>query len=66
MDALNMPSALVLLCFVKKLTVSGIIGKIHGIMSAAKPPKNPSQKVVPIPFQMDGTGAPVTVALKSS
>ena len=34
------PSAFVLLCFVKKLTVIGIIGKTHGIIKAIKPLKN--------------------------
>ena len=65
-EALKIPSAFVLDCLVKKLTVSGIIGKIQGMSSAAKPPKNPSQNVDPNPFQMDGTGALVTRTEKSS
>ena len=46
MMAFLIPSALVLLCFVKKLTVIGIIGKIQGIKSAAKPPKKAKKKIV--------------------
>ena len=53
------PAALDLLCFVKKLTVIGIIGKTHGVNRAAKPEKkaiikidhklllSPSSSVVP-------------------
>ena len=37
--ALNVPFRL--LAFVKKLTVSGIIGKTQGVSSARKPPRNP-------------------------
>ena len=65
-EALKIPSAFDLDCLVKKLTVNGIIGKIHGMISAAKPPKKPSQNVDPNPFQMDGTGALVTRTEKSS
>ena len=39
------PSALVLLCLVKKLTVIGIIGKIQGIKSAANPPRKAKKKI---------------------
>ena len=35
-----------MLCFVKKLTVIGIIGKIQGINSAANPPKKAKKKIV--------------------
>ena len=37
--AFRMPTAFVLLCFVKKLTVIGIIGKTQGVSKAAKPAK---------------------------
>ena len=30
---------------VKKLTVSGIIGKTHGVSSAKSPPRNPRPKI---------------------
>ncbi|CAI8167292.1 MAG: Uncharacterised protein [Cryomorphaceae bacterium] len=66
MDALTIPSAFVLLCLVKKLTVSGIIGKIQGMIRAAKPPKKPSQKVVPKPSQGEGSGASTISVLKST
>src|SRR5687768_9498437 len=41
-SALRIPAARVLLCFVKKLTVIGIIGKTHGVSSASHPPRNPA------------------------
>ncbi len=41
-----MPLERVLLCFVKKLTVIGIIGNTHGVKSAAKPPKKLKIKIV--------------------
>ena len=44
------PSAFVLLCFVKKLTVIGIIGKTHGVNNAANPPKNAKKKIDHNPF----------------
>ena len=37
--AFLIPAAFVLLCFVKKLTVIGIIGNTHGVNKAANPPK---------------------------
>src|SRR5690606_12017795 len=40
-----MDCALLLLFFVKKLTVKGSIGKIQGIINAAKPPKKPAIKI---------------------
>src|SRR5690554_4451319 len=42
--------ALVLLCFVKKLTVIGIIGKIQGVSNAVNPNKNATIKIVHNPF----------------
>ena len=42
MIALRIPAAFVLLCFVKKLTVIGIIGNTQGVKSANKPPKKPA------------------------
>ena len=45
-----MPSARVLDCFVKKLTVMGIMGKTHGVNSAANPKPNPSKNVQKSPF----------------
>ena len=44
------PSAFVLLCFVKKLTVIGIIGKTHGVNNAANPPKKAKKKIDHNPF----------------
>ena len=44
------PSAFVLLCFVKKLTVIGIIGKTQGVNNAANPPKNAKKKIDHNPF----------------
>ena len=44
--AFLIPAAFVLLCLVKKLTVIGIIGKIQGIKSAAKPPRKAKKKIV--------------------
>ena len=44
------PSAFVLLCFVKKLTVIGIIGKTHGVNKAANPPKKAKKKIDHNPF----------------
>src|SRR5690554_4748984 len=46
MIAFFMPAARVLLCFVKKLTVIGIIGKIHGVSNAVKPKRNATIKMV--------------------
>ena len=40
-----MPCFFVLDCLVKKLTFMGIIGKTHGVRSAAKPPKKPARKI---------------------
>ena len=37
--AFSIPFAFDLLCFVKKLTVIGIIGNTHGVNSAANPEK---------------------------
>ena len=44
--AFLIPLALVLLCFVKKLTVIGIIGKTQGVSKAAKPDKNAIKNIV--------------------
>ena len=44
------PSAFVLLCFVKKLTVIGIIGKTQGVNNAANPPKKAKKKIDHNPF----------------
>jgi hypothetical protein len=41
---------LVLLCFVKKLTVIGIIGKTQGVKSAANPEKKAIIKIENKPF----------------
>ena len=41
--ALNVPFRL--LAFVKKLTVSGIIGKTHGVIKAINPPNKPKTKI---------------------
>ena len=46
MNALEIPFARLGLRFVKKLTVSGIIGNTHGVSNARKPPRNASKKVV--------------------
>ena len=46
MDAFLIPSAFDLLCFVKKLTVIGIIGKTQGVNKAAKPLRNDKMKMV--------------------
>ena len=39
------PSARVFDCLVKKVTVMGIIGNMHGVNKANKPPPNPAQNV---------------------
>jgi len=39
MNAFRIASPLVLLCFVKKLTVIGIIGNTQGVNNARRPPK---------------------------
>ena len=44
------PSAFVLLCLVKKLTVIGIIGNTQGVNKAAKPPKKAKKKIAHNPF----------------
>ena len=44
--AFLIPVALLLLFFVKKLTVIGIIGNTHGVSSAANPDKNAIKKMV--------------------
>ena len=54
--AFRFPSAFVLLCFVKKLTVIGIIGNTQGVNSAAKPPTNANRKIDQRPF-FSSTGA---------
>ena len=48
--ALRFPCAGFLLCFVKKLTVIGIIGKTQGVNNAAKPPRNAKKNIVHKPF----------------
>ena len=50
MMALRIPAALDLLCFVKKLTVIGIIGNTQGVRSAAKPLKNDRKKISHMDF----------------
>ena len=40
-----MPCNLFLLCFVKKLTVRGIIGKTQGVNKAVKPNKKASKNI---------------------
>ena len=44
--ALKTPFLRVLLCLVKKETVSGIIGNTQGVSSAMKPPKKPKTKTI--------------------
>ena len=39
------PSARVLDCLVKNVTVIGIMGNIHGVNRANNPPPNPAQNV---------------------
>ena len=48
--AFRIPAARVLLCFVKKLTVSGIIGNTQGVNKAAKPERNAIKKIVHSPL----------------
>ena len=45
-----MPCFLVLDLLVKKETVTGIIGKTHGVTSAINPPKNPKKKTPHAPL----------------
>ena len=47
---MRIPAARVLLCLVKMLTVNGIIGKTHGVISAAKPPRKLRKNIVHNPF----------------
>ncbi|MNS76729.1 hypothetical protein D3C72_1102850 [compost metagenome] len=54
--AFLIPCALVLLCFVKKLTVIGIIGKTHGVNNAAKPEKKAIKKIESNPFSASFAG----------
>src|SRR5690606_11495332 len=44
-NAFAIPSLLDLLCLVNKLTVKGIIGKMHGITNANNPPPTPRMKI---------------------
>ena len=44
--AFDIPEPLLLSFLVKKLTVSGIIGKTQGVNKASKPPKNPNPKML--------------------
>ena len=45
-----LPFFLLLLCFVKKETVSGTIGNTQGVSNANNPPKNPRKKIFSNPF----------------
>ncbi len=44
-NALKIPFDLLADLFVKNETVSGIIGKVQGIISATNPPRNPRKKI---------------------
>ena len=48
--AFLIPDALVLLCFVKKLTVIGIIGNTQGVNKTKKPKKNAVKNMVNKPL----------------
>ncbi len=52
--AFFIPTALFLLCLVKKLTVKGIIGKTQGVSRAAKPDKKAIKKIAhsPLVFEL--------------
>ena len=52
--AFLIPFAFVLLCFVKKLTVIGIIGKTHGVSNAANPDKKAMKKIDHNPLCLEG------------
>ncbi|MNE53171.1 hypothetical protein D3C80_1478820 [compost metagenome] len=56
MIAFLIPFALFLLCFVKKLTVIGIIGKTQGVSNAANPEKKAIKKIDNNPFLGSSTG----------
>ena len=45
-----MPCFLVLDLFVKKETVTGIMGNTHGVTNAINPPKNPKKKTPQAPL----------------
>ena len=51
--AFFIPTALLLLCLVKKLTVMGIIGNTHGVNNAAKPDKKAIIKILNQPLSDD-------------
>ena len=53
MSAFLIPEALFLLCFVKKLTVMGIIGKTQGVNKAIKPLKNAIIKILQTPSSVE-------------
>lgn len=53
--AFLIPVVLLLLFFVKKLTVIGIIGNTQGVSSAANPDKNAIKKIVNKPELDSGT-----------
>ena len=55
--AFLIPCALFLLCLVKKLTVIGIIGKTHGVNSAANPEKKAIKKIEISPFSSSFLGS---------
>ncbi len=60
-----MPAALVLLCFVKKLTVIGIIGNTQGVSKAANPEKKAIKKMLNKPLFVFGASTGVSVAFLS-
>jgi hypothetical protein len=43
--AFLIPSTFVLLRLIKKLTVTGIIEKTHGVINASKPPAKPAKNI---------------------
>ena len=59
--AFLIPFAFVLLCFVKKLTVIGIIGKTQGVSNAANPDKKAMKKIDHNPLFVAGLESRVPV-----
>ena len=51
--AFLIPAARFLLCFVKKLTVKGIIGNTQGVNKAANPDKNAIKNIPHNPFDSE-------------
>ena len=62
---MRIPSALLLLCLVKKLTVNGIIGNMHGINSATNPKRKPCKNIDQFPSSFAGAAIIVLVAVLS-